>query len=287
MRLISSDLALEAALALSASMGLPLSHLARAIGVSPSAAQRALEILLEDGVVERVREERLVYRLRSNETADHVVALAAGEIPLARAVTIGARATPAIEFVAREGRTLVTVLSADSTALAQARAARFLETIASRHALEVEYHDHDDVRRALLTEPQLRARMARAERLHGDLDRTFPDRSRHGGPRGRLLHRAHRSLRLPSRNAIRSLARQHQVDSLKLFGSGVRSDFRPDSDVDVLVRYRSGVRPSLRSLIQLERALEQAFGRDVDLVREDNLRSDLRERVEREAVPLL
>jgi predicted nucleotidyltransferase len=268
-------------------MGLPLSQLSRAIGVLPSGAQRALEILLEDGIVERVREERLVYRLRSTETADLVVALAAGELPVARAVAIGARANPAIEFVARESRTLVTVLSASSTALAQARAARFLETIASRHALDVDYHDHDDVRRALLTEPQLRARMARAELLHGDLDRTFPDRSRHGEPRGRLLHRAHRSLRLPSRNAIRSLARRHQVDSLKLFGSGVRSDFRPYSDVDVLIRYRPGVRPSLRSLIQLERALETAFGRDVDLVREDNLLSDLRERVEREAVPLL
>jgi predicted nucleotidyltransferase len=43
----------------------------------------------------------------------------------------------------------------------------------------------------------------------------------------------------------------------------------------------------LRSLIQLERALESAFGRDVDLLREDNLRSDLRKQVEREAVPLL
>ena len=152
MRLISSDLALEAAVALSASTGLPLSQLARAIGVLPSAAQRALEILLEDGIVERIREDRLVYRLRSTETADHVVALAVGEIPLARAVVIAARANPAIEFVARESRTLVTVLSANSTALAQARAARFLETVASRHALEVKYLDHDDVRRALLAE---------------------------------------------------------------------------------------------------------------------------------------
>jgi|SRR2546421_4795138 len=287
MRLISSDVALEAALALSASTGLPLSQLARAIGVLPSAAQRALEILLADRVIERVREDHPVYRLRSTETADHVVALAAGELPLARAVSIGARANPAIEFVAREGRTLVSVMSANSTALAQAPAARFLERVASRNALEVEYFDHDDVRRTLLAEPQLRDRIARAELLHGDLDRSFPDRSRHGGPRGRLLHRAHRSLQVPSRNAIRSLARQHHVDSLKLFGSGVRSDFRPDSDVDVLVRFRAGLRPSLRSLIELERALESVFGRDVDLVREDNLRSDLRELVDREAVPLL
>jgi hypothetical protein len=66
----------------------------------------------------------------------------------------------------------------------------------------------------------------------------------------------------------------------------VRSDFRPDSDVDVLVRYRTGVRPTLRSLIDLERALEAAFGRDVDLVREETLPPEVRERVAREAVSL-
>jgi len=66
----------------------------------------------------------------------------------------------------------------------------------------------------------------------------------------------------------------------------VRTDFRPDSDVDVLVRYRSGIRPSLESLIKLETELEAAFGRDVDLVRDEFLRPDVRERVRAEAVSL-
>ena len=48
------------------------------------------------------------------------------------------------------------------------------------------------------------------------------------------------------------MARAHQLASLHLSGSAVRTDFRPDSDVDVLVRHREGVRPSLDSLIGLE-----------------------------------
>lgn len=287
MRLISSDLALGESLALSASAELTLTQLARAVESSPSAAQRALEILLEDGVVERAGEKRPAYRLRATKTAAHVVGLAAGELPLAQAVAVGARANPAIEFVARKDRVLIVVFSARATALEESRAARFVEALARRHALEVEYLDHDDVRRELLSRPELRGRMARTEILSGDLDRTFPDRGRHGTRRGRPLHRLHGSLKVPDRKVLRRIAARHGADSLRLFGSAVRSDFRSDSDIDVLFRYRPGVRPSLRSLLELEHALEAAFERDVDLIREENLRPELRERVEREAVPLL
>ena len=85
---------------------------------------------------------------------------------------------------------------------------------------------------------------------------------------------------------LRKLARAHQLASLHLFGSAVRTDFRPGSDVDVLVRHRDGVRLSLDSIIGLELDLERAFGRDVDLIREENLRPELRERVRTEAVSL-
>jgi predicted nucleotidyltransferase len=274
-------------MALSATAELTLSQLARAVGTSPSGAQRALEILLEDGVAERVAGTHPSYRLCSTETSDHIVALAVAERPLAGAIAIAARANPAIEFVARENTTMVVVLSAQSTALDQARAARCMEALATRNRLQVAYRDHDEVRRELLAEPELRRRMARAEILYGNLDRTFPDRSRHAMQSGRPLRRTHRSLRLPSRYALRSLARRHEVEALRLFGSAVRTDFRPDSDVDVLVRYLPGVRPTLRAMIQLERSLESTFGRDVDLVREENLGPELRERVGREAVSLL
>jgi predicted nucleotidyltransferase len=67
----------------------------------------------------------------------------------------------------------------------------------------------------------------------------------------------------------------------------VRTDFGPDSDVDVLFKYGRGGSPSLRAQIELERSLESMFGRDVDLVREENLLPEIRERIEHEAVLLL
>jgi len=287
MRLISSDLALAQALALSAVGDLTLSGIARATGSTTSAAQRALEILLEDGVAERGGERRVVYRLTANEIASNVVTLAVSALDLERTVVIGARANSAIEFAAVEKRTLVVVFSAQSTVLEQSRAARYLETIARRDSLEVTYLDHDDVRRELLSASSLRRRMTRAKILYGELDRTFPDRSKYGLRQGKPLHRPHRSLKIPSRNALRVVARRHRLDSLKLFGSAVRTDFGPDSDVDVIFKYRHDGHPSLRAEIELERTLESMFGRDVDLVREENLLPEVRQRIENEAVPLL
>ena len=287
MRLISSALALKVVAALSAAEGLTLSGLARAAGASPTSVQRALGLLVDDDIVERAGKARPTYRLLSSERAATITTLALGEIPFAAAVTVGARANPSIEFVARERDSLVVVFGAASAALVQARAARFIDRLAARQGLAVVYLDHDDVRRELLADPGRRRRMSRAEILHGELDRAFPDRSRHGRRSGRALHGTHRSLRRPARSFLVRLARTHGLATVKLFGSAVRTDFRPDSDIDVLIRYRDGVRPSLRSLLDLERALEEAFGRDVDLVREEALRPEVRERTAREAVPLL
>jgi uncharacterized protein len=286
-RLISSDLALAEVLALSAAEELRLSDVARATASKPSAAQRALEILVDDGVVERAGANRVAYRLKANELASDVFALAVAAQGFDRSVAIGARANSAIEFAAVDAETLVVVFSAQSTALEQSRAARYLEAVAARHSTGVRYLDHDDVRRDLLNEPQLRRRMARKKILHGELDRTFPDRRGYGMRQGKPLHRPHRSLRIPSRNALRAIARRHHLDSLKLFGSAVRTDFRPDSDVDVLFKYRRGDQASWRAEIELERKLESMFGRDVDLVREENLLPEVRQRIDLEAVPLL
>ncbi len=286
MRLISSSVALHVALALAATDALTLTEIARAVAAPTSAAQRALALLVADDVVERVPATRPRYRLRPAERASLVSELAMSEVGFARAVAIAARANRSIEFVARARETLVVVF-ASFTALAQAPAARFVERLAARAHLAVSYLDHDDVRRQLIADPQLRRRMARATILYGSLDRSFPDRSGHARRRGAALHRPHRALRRPTPSLLARLARVHRLDRLALFGSAVRSDFRPDSDVDVLVRYRPRARPSLRSLLEVERALEDAFGRDVDLVREETLPAEVRERIASEAVPLL
>ena len=57
-----------------------------------------------------------------------------------------------------------------------------------------------------------------------------------------------------------------RISRLELFGSVLRDDFRPDSDVDLLVTYEPGASPSLRQLTEIEEELRGILGRDVDLV---------------------
>ena len=64
-----------------------------------------------------------------------------------------------------------------------------------------------------------------------------------------------------------------RVRELSLFGSSVREDFGPDSDVDVLVRFEPHAPWSLFDLVVMRDELAQLFGREVDLVEEDGLRN--------------
>lgn len=57
-----------------------------------------------------------------------------------------------------------------------------------------------------------------------------------------------------------------QIVEFELFGSVLRDDFRPDSDVDVLVTFASSSRWSLFDLVHMEDELREMFARDVDLV---------------------
>jgi predicted nucleotidyltransferase len=65
-----------------------------------------------------------------------------------------------------------------------------------------------------------------------------------------------------------------------LFGSMARGEARPDSDVDILVRFGEPI--GLLALVRLERQLSEALGRDVDLVTEGAISPYLRDRIERE-----
>ena len=56
------------------------------------------------------------------------------------------------------------------------------------------------------------------------------------------------------------------VAEFALFGSVLRDDFKPESDVDVLVRFRQDATPSLFSLARMEAELTALVGRRVDLV---------------------
>jgi len=65
---------------------------------------------------------------------------------------------------------------------------------------------------------------------------------------------------------VAEFCRKHRVRKLSLFGSALREDFRPDSDVDVLVSFAEDARYSLFDLAAMEEELASILGRKVDLV---------------------
>ena len=78
---------------------------------------------------------------------------------------------------------------------------------------------------------------------------------------------------------LAEFCRRNHIRVLSLFGSILREDFRPDSDVDVLVEFELGHTPGL-ALIRMEDELSALLGgRKVDLVLRDALLPRLRERV--------
>lgn len=59
--------------------------------------------------------------------------------------------------------------------------------------------------------------------------------------------------------------REHHIAKLSLFGSALREDFGPDSDVDVLVKFEEEHVPGMIGLARMENELSALFGRRVGL----------------------
>jgi len=77
---------------------------------------------------------------------------------------------------------------------------------------------------------------------------------------------------------ITEFCRRWQVKELAIFGSALGDDFRPDSDVDVLVVFQDEAQWSLFDHIRAEEELKRIFGREVDLVEKKALRNPFRRR---------
>jgi uncharacterized protein len=75
---------------------------------------------------------------------------------------------------------------------------------------------------------------------------------------------------------VAEFCRRWQITEFALFGSILRADFQPDSDVDVLVTFAPDAPFSLFDLIRMENELSGIFGRDVDLVEKAGLRNPFR-----------
>lgn len=66
--------------------------------------------------------------------------------------------------------------------------------------------------------------------------------------------------------ALRTFCQRWQVTELALFGSVLRDDFRPDSDIDVLIRFAPDSHWTLLDFVTMGDELSEIFGRKVDLV---------------------
>ena len=81
------------------------------------------------------------------------------------------------------------------------------------------------------------------------------------------------------RTAVAEFCARHHVRRLALFGSVLRDDFHPGSDVDVLVEFEPGHVPSLAGMVSMERELSELAGRIVDLRTPQELSRYFREEV--------
>jgi len=70
---------------------------------------------------------------------------------------------------------------------------------------------------------------------------------------------------IPQKKIVEFCCRWKVVE-FSLFGSVLREDFRPDSDVDVLVTFSPDAKVSLFDLVEMQDELKAIFKRDVDLV---------------------
>jgi predicted nucleotidyltransferase len=78
---------------------------------------------------------------------------------------------------------------------------------------------------------------------------------------------------------IEAFCRRHHIRRLALFGSVLRDDFGPDSDVDVLVEFEPGTRVGYFTLVTIQYELAELIGRDVDLLTPGALNPRFRHKV--------
>ena len=81
------------------------------------------------------------------------------------------------------------------------------------------------------------------------------------------------------RKEITKFCRKHNIRKLSLFGSVLRDDFGPDSDIDMLAEFEAGKEPSLAGFVKMQAELSHILGqRQVDLATPSILRNPYRKK---------
>jgi hypothetical protein len=81
---------------------------------------------------------------------------------------------------------------------------------------------------------------------------------------------------------IAEFCKRWNISELAIFGSALRGDFRPDSDVDVMVSFAPQAKVSLFDMVHMQDELKSIFGREVDLISKrgvENSRNYLRRKM--------
>ena len=89
---------------------------------------------------------------------------------------------------------------------------------------------------------------------------------------------ARKNLKIP-RGKLAEFCKRNHIRKLSLFGSAIRDDFSPGSDLDVLVEFEPARTPGLIKLAGMEIELSEVFGRKVDLRTAEDLSKYFRQEV--------
>ncbi len=65
---------------------------------------------------------------------------------------------------------------------------------------------------------------------------------------------------------LTTFCQRWNISELAVFGSALRDDFRPDSDVDLLVSFAPQAHVTLLDMVRMQEELKEIFGREVDLI---------------------
>jgi len=82
------------------------------------------------------------------------------------------------------------------------------------------------------------------------------------------------SVRIPyDRDRLADFCKRWKIVKLSFFGSVLRDDFRPDSDIDVLVTFSPDAHWGLFDMVQMQQDLQKVLGRQVDLLSQRGVES--------------
>ncbi|MEX1171431.1 MAG: nucleotidyltransferase domain-containing protein, partial [Chloroflexota bacterium] len=287
-RLVASENALRTLVILSQRAGgddgLRISEVADALEISYTGAQKAIDILVADGLADASSHRHAV---GAGPRAQEAVRFALSRLPADVALAALARGNEAVEFAGTDDRGSIIVFRRFSEPGAEARIRAAVATLQEfSPSTRVEFVRKENLRRRLVSDLAPRRRAAGMRVLAGSVDRSFPDRTRHGDFDARPLGRLNDAIAAPAARRLRALAREYGLRRITAFGSATRSDFREDSDIDLLVEAAAGRELGLAERVGLIGDAERLFGRDVDLLIAPVRRISLAERTRRDGVVL-